>query len=402
MIQWPAVSGHIQPRDATALQLAPCGSGLARELLDCRGGFLWWYLDLVNEKGDGLVLIWSYGLPFLPGYASRSRGGRPQRPATRPSLNISTYRGGTLDFYLLQEFDPHRVHWNARGDGDRWQFGDSSLESIVEEGRRKVAVDLCVDVPMLDVPARIRLCADGPGCRTAGGTHDPDLRVCSPPPEHDWAPLLCNRRARASVTVGRRDFEFEGRLYHDRNGGSHPLQDQGIRSWVWGRIPLPKSELIYYVLDGINGSTQSILLAVGPDGQLRKLADARLRRDAPRRNLGGLTWWPAMTVERKGSPWLTIEHDDIVDSGPFYLRSLPRATDRNGHSTRGVAEVCEPRRIDLAIHRPLVRMRVHQKDRPNSMWLPLFTGPRQGRIHRLLHSLAPPLKAVLPEPHEEP
>ena len=52
------------------LSLTSPDTPLDRTLLDVAGGFAWWYLDLVDERGDGLVLIWSFGLPFLPGYAA--------------------------------------------------------------------------------------------------------------------------------------------------------------------------------------------------------------------------------------------------------------------------------------------------------------------------------------------
>ena len=71
----------------------------------------------------------------------------------------------------------------------------------------------------------------------------------------------------------------------------------------------------------------------------------------------------------------------VVDSGPFYMRYLTRARAGDGEAT-GVAELIRPDRIDLARHRPFVRMRVQQPS-SNSAWLPLFSGPKQGRIRRL-------------------
>ena len=34
-------------------------------LPEAPGGFCWWYVDLVDERGDGAVLIWGFALPFL-------------------------------------------------------------------------------------------------------------------------------------------------------------------------------------------------------------------------------------------------------------------------------------------------------------------------------------------------
>ncbi|HEX2188285.1 MAG TPA: hypothetical protein VHG51_05270, partial [Longimicrobiaceae bacterium] len=80
-------------------------------LLRAPGGFAWWYADLVTPRGDGVVLIWSFGLPFLPGYADASRRGAPQLPADRPSVNVVAYSGGVPTVYLLQEYAAGEASW---------------------------------------------------------------------------------------------------------------------------------------------------------------------------------------------------------------------------------------------------------------------------------------------------
>jgi hypothetical protein len=89
-----------------------------------------------------------------------------------------------------------------------------------------------------------------------------------------------------------------------------------------------------------------------------------------------------------------VHHRDVVDSGPFYMRYITQIRDQTGdqtgdQTTRGVGELCEPGRVDLHRHRPLVRMRVHHLGGDNSIWLPLFTGPKTGRVRRLLGSWLP-------------
>lgn len=368
------------------IHLAQAGSGLSPGLLSEPGGFLWWYLDLVDDDGNGLVVIWSYGLPFLPGYASAARRGTPQKPGDRPSLNVSVYRKGELDFYLLQEFDPKEVQWQADENGDSWRFGRSTLHSTVEGGQRAVTLDLLLDVPTLGEKARIVVESQGPGCCNGNG-HHPGQRTRSESISfHDWTPILCACSGTAVVEVGDSRSRISGRLYHDRNGGSVPLHDLGIDSWIWGRVALEGRDFIYYVLDGEEGEEEALFLTIDHSGAIQRLTNCRLRRDRPKKNLGGLRWWPSMTIEVNGDDWLEIEHQDVVDSGPFYLRSVLRASDHRGGSFRGIAEVCEPDRVDMARHRPLVKMRVHHREELNSMWLPLFVGPRRGRVSRLLRS----------------
>lgn len=371
------------------VELSDPGAGLSPRLLSAPGGFLWWYLDLLDARGDGLTIIWSFGLPFLPGYADAARRGRPQTPRQRPSLNVSMYRDGTLDFYLLQEFDEHEVQWDPTDRGDRWRFGRSHIESLVVDDRRRITMNLHLDVPQFDGIARVELEAAGPGCVDGNECHDPANRRHQPVPEHDWTPLMAACEGRAKAVIGDEETTWCGRIYHDRNGGCVPLHRLGIRNWVWGRIALPDRELIYYDLDAKDDSSQTLLLTIGADGEIRHTKQLQLRRRHSRTNLAGLTWWPSMSIWSEGNRWLELDASDVVDSGPFYLRTMLEATDGDGKTFRGIGEVCEPGRIDLGRHRPLVKMRVHRRRDENSMWLPLFTGPRSGRIRRLVRSMLP-------------
>ena len=50
----------------------------------------------------------------------------------------------------------------------------------------------------------------------------------------------------------------------------------------------------------------------------------------------------------------------------------------------GIGENVVPDRVDSDLLRPLVRMRVHRAEGPNSRWLPLFSGDSDGRWARML------------------
>jgi hypothetical protein len=72
-----------------------------------------------------------------------------------------------------------------------------------------------------------------------------------------------------------------------------------------------------------------------------------------------------------------------VDEGPFYLRFLVDAATRENQRGRGIAEQVAPEQVDRSWQRPFIRMRTHATAAPNSIWLPLFSGPREGRSRRL-------------------
>ena len=89
------------------------------------------------------VLIWAFGLPFLPKYASQSRLGKGPKPIERPSLNVSIYKEGKLDFYLLQEYDPA----DCDATEHHWRFHNSLIlfEQVSERGSLKI--DLNCPIP---------------------------------------------------------------------------------------------------------------------------------------------------------------------------------------------------------------------------------------------------------------
>lgn len=368
---------------------------LPRDLLDAAGGFAWWYLDLLDADGNGLVLIWSFGLPFLPGYASAARSGAAERPGDRPSVNVALYREGVLDCYLLQEYGVDDASWSA--DGCQWEIGDCRFHSRCADGRRLLDVHLDCPVPGTSerLIGEIRL--DAPG-RQAQGAEAADPGV-----DHDWTPLTGPAEGQASLRVGEQRYELRGRAYHDRNGGRVPLHDLDIEHWLWGRVPLPEADLIYYLLWPRGGGEPVCLgITIDADGATTVHRDLEVERIGARRGRAGLAYWDELRLSRGGEPWFHVKHERIVDDGPFYLRFHIRgrlhsaaqpdvshdSDDSDGSDgydgLLGFAEACRPDAVDADLLRPLVRMRVHRLDGGrNSMWLPLFTGPRAGRIGRL-------------------
>jgi hypothetical protein len=371
---------------SSLISLSPPTRRLDRALLEAPGGFLWWYVDLVEPDGNGLVLIWSYGLPFLPGYAQAARDGRAPEPGQRPSVNLSIYKDGALDFYLLQELEPDQAVWSSAE--DTWRFGDCRMRRQIVDDR--VELDIDIDCPIGGADDRLigRIELDGVH-REPCTTHDrlDDGAPAEHLGHHDWTPITGPARGVAELTHGDQRWQIEGRAYHDRNGGSIPQHDLGIDHWIWGRVPLADRELIYYLLwTERDGAPDCFGLSIDDDGRTQLIDDLQVERGRAHRNLGGLRWWPQLEISCAGQPWLSVRHRDVVDSGPFYMRYLTEVTVPGNQPVRGFGELCEPARVDLARHRPLVRMRTHDLGGRNSIWLPLFTGPKTGRVRRLIGS----------------
>ena len=199
------------------------------------GGFVWWYLDIRDSNGNGAVLIWAFGLPFLPKYASQSRLGKGPKPIERPSLNVSIYKEGKLDFYLLQEYDPA----DCDATEHHWRFHNSLIlfEQVSERGILKI--DLNCTIPNTSETLTGHISFEGPLRKGSFGQSDPT---------HQWTPIVVTAEGSVDLNCGDSAYRFTGRGYHDRNAGTHPLHELDIDTWWWGRLAFEQREVIFYAL----------------------------------------------------------------------------------------------------------------------------------------------------------
>ena len=341
------------------LSLSDPRTPLPSDLLDQPGAFLWWYVDVRGEGGDGLVLIWSFGLPFLPDLSGA--------PRSRPSINLATYRRGRPDLYLLQEQDPDRVSWDPQG---RWAFEDSRLWWERDEHRLRLHAELDLEVPGSDDRLAARIELEGARARLEGTPE---------PGEHAWAPLTGVSTAQATLRHGSWSQTLQGSGYHDRNACTRPYAELGVRDWVWGRAALGDRQLIWYLVEG-EGREDRVVM-VEADGRVRDLGRPRVKLPGTRRDLYGLRWAPRIELELDGEH-IEIVQDPPAEHGPFYLRHPVSASGSLGAGT-GWGELVSVDQLHRPWQAPFVRMRVHRR-REDSFWLPLFTGPRAGRLSRLL------------------
>lgn len=343
---------------------------LPRDLLGASGGFLWWYVDVVNAAGDGVVVIWSWGLPFLPGRADAARRGHPAPPRDAPSIHLTAYKAGQpCAYHLLCVED---AHW----DGGRWTFGDAVIETS-DDGAGGCAVrgTLTFPVPGSDQPLRATFQATG---------KRPTYDVPEPAPDaHRWAPMLAPGPAHARLVVGDEVLlDVDGVGYHDRNGCPKPLHGLGLAHWVWGRVSTATRTVIAYLSfpEGDDAPPMLLVVDLAADGTTR-MHRPTLRLATAHRGRFGMPWWDAWHLDLPDGA-LTFRVEPPVDDGPFYLRHLLHA-ELDGEAAVGFAEACRPDRVDRAWMRPLVRMCVQSEGVAGSWWLPLFAGPRRGRWRRL-------------------
>ena len=351
--------------------------------LTAPGAFVWWYCDLVDAQGDGVVLVTFMGLPFLAGYHE----GR-ERPCDRPGLNFVVYRGGKPTFYLLQEHAHAHANVTLLPQEWLWEFGESRLRLEWKGDDVTLTAALDLEVPGSRERCRVALDVTGPASRIAATDGDP---------RHHWCPIAPTATGHVTVDTGSdAGWRLEGRAYLDANMSRVPLSQLGLSSWQWGRIAFPERELIFYAMTPESGGPEEpLVLSVRP-GQPATVDEKTPFTWGPKRHQRyGLTWNESVTLRCPQGHVVCVKVLHVVEKGPFYLRFLIEARcETTGESGRGFAELVDVARIDRPWQRPFVRMRTHRASGPNSAWVPLFNGPRSGRAMRLLRhwfgvSLAP-------------
>lgn len=359
------------------IQLGAIGAPDVTAIAATAGGFIWHYLDLVDESGSGVVLIWALGLPFLPGVAAGERRGDRPVPADEPALAMSVYREGVPIHYLLQRLPPGRVVWDEVG--DRWRLGENRI-TLTEgsDGELELRARLDLEVPGSERRVVGDITLQGPAC---------DLRrrrVGLDRGQHAWAPRLTPGTGRVHLRHGDEALlDLYGRGYLDGNASAEPLWDLGIRRWTWLRVALPDREVVIYSLRPVGeGADRALRVDIDRGGRASVQEGVRVEVEARSRSIWG-PWRPQRLRVHGSGPPLEVQATKVVDDGPFYQRFLIEGSCA-GWRGPGVGEVVLPGRIDTPWLRPLVRMRVAGDPGGDSFWLPLFSGPRKGRLRRLL------------------
>ena len=340
-------------------------------VLDAPGGFAWWYCDLIDAKGDGIVLIAFLGLPFLPGYQLDR-----ERPVDHPGLNFVVYRDGKPAFYLLQEYG--HAETVLQPTAWTWQFGASHLALEWRDSNVTLTGTLDLEVPGTHERCKVSLRVQGPESRIAPAHGDP---------RHVWCPIAPSAEGRVELACGdEAPWSVVGRAYVDANASRVPLGELGLASWQWGRLAFPERELVYYAMTPEGGAAEQPLVLSVPHGGAAARNDVTdLVWEEKRRNFYGLSFHERTTLHDPDGNAVDVTVKHVVEEGPFYLRFLLEAhCAATGERGRGFAELVDVARIDREWQRPFVRMRTHQARGPNSMWIPLFSGPRSGRAMRLL------------------
>ncbi|MDZ7773707.1 MAG: hypothetical protein U5K31_13355 [Balneolaceae bacterium] len=327
------------------------------------GAYEWWYFDAVDpERELRVVAIFYEGNPFSRRYIEAQRSGAA-RSEQFPAVSISVYGGGRTLYCSFTEYGPGEARFGQ--EGAVLQVGRHRVETVMEEGGVRCRLHLCEELPSGDA-------LEGE-LEYRGPAPDPGLFAeAAGEAEHTWNLALPRAGVRGELRLRtplheERRLAFEGRGYHDHNTGAEPMKE-AFRNWYWGRVHFEAGTLVYYVMDDRDaggGRSREQAWLIASDGGSISERFVRVEAEDRQRTLFGLHTARRMVIAGEGAQ-VTVQHEQVLDSGPFYQRFASRAFLRlPGESAvqaqPGIAEYLRPERIHQRLFWPLVNMRIYYR-----------------------------------------
>lgn len=307
------------------------------------GAYEWWYFDARSVDGVWtLACIWFLGNPFSPYYAEAARG-QGGDPFAAPALFFALYKEGRLHAYHFSQFERNGMEAGADVGGPLptcLHFGPNTLS--LANGQWQMALT----------------------DENANGRHlDAALSFTAPPLQaapvqsdlfddtHSWLPAapFCTVSGqiilREAHNPGAETIAFMGTGYHDHNWGRLPF-DAAIQDWYWARAALggTRAAVLYHVRPK-GGKAALTHLLLFENGELRR-HETDCRVTLSRRVLSGLgALYATRLTASAGDLHAEFTLEKRLDSAPFYVRALCRATVREGEREeqgQGIGEYLSP------------------------------------------------------------
>ncbi len=166
---------------------------------------------------------------------------------------------------------------------------------------------------------------------------------------HVWRPFA--PRARISVDIDRKGWQWQGEGYFDANFGTRALEED-FSYWTWGRFPTGNGATCFYDASRLDGSELAAGFQFDADGSARAI-------DLPPKTKMRRSLWAVRRETRADAGATARQVQNMLDA-PFYSRSAVE-TVLNGERTVGVHEALDLVRFRSPLLKPMLAVRVPRR-----------------------------------------
>ncbi len=339
--------------------LGPPDAPVDRARLD-GAGFAWWDAHLVDERGNGVVLWWGFGLPE----ARLHDESAPARAV--PSLSLLILAQGAPAFWLHQRYEPEDAAWEAPA--GRWRFGHTQVEALRDLHSQVVIARIDCALPGTRRRLRGHVEMGGVPRRTSAATERGG---------DEWAPLMGPGEGRAILAVGDgARFHLQGRAYHQRYGRETSFDDDGLV--LTGSALFPEHTRAFQVRVSPSGALEALGASIAVDGRTERIDALEVELE------GGLEHWRSLTLRKGDVPWLQLQRDGVAQSRVLATTSMVKARAPLTLPAPGVVQELDVGALLDARARSRARDFLHLASRPNPLRVRFTTGTLHGRWRRAL------------------
>jgi carotenoid 1,2-hydratase len=343
------------------------------------GAYEWWYFDAEDkESGFSFVLIWFSGFPFSPYYTSHYEKWKELVTADMPLP--SNYSGFSFQLY---ENDREIINFIKEGRGELFESSSSGIGVRFE--KNLFTYDPLRDEYALDVdfsfPARrkaVKATFLFKACRRII-FEKKDTNNDGKVPLHQWLLSVPKADVEGKITIveqpdgAARTISVRAIGYHDHNLGAVPMQEY-ISRWYWGRAFSKRYDLIYYVVFFKNNGYQPLALLVLHDN-LSETVTVHDTLQFHESNFSRGLFSPLHSRDldlHYDDVRLKLQHDTVLDAGPFYLRFASsisiQVEGQTFNGIRGISEFLNPARLQSKFMRFFTRSRIWRDGEPSIMY----------------------------------
>lgn len=319
------------------------------------GSYEWWYFDVMSKEGYSLVVIFYDGNPFSRRYIEKLTSNSETNASHFPAISISLYKDGLPIFYSFEEVTPEEAEFSETQPFGT--IGNNSFEGLRDQNELTYKVILNQKLETGDSLSG-SLIFKSPEKDLSENFHSEEGAHKS---EHCWNLIMPYSTVVCNLTLDgylNEKIEFKGRGYHDHNTGTEPMMDS-FREWYWGRYHMSNNATLIFYLMSVNGEWKKKVWLFDEDGTVKNM-DQKIEMSNKSFNLFGLESARTFHFEGDGIRAF-IQHDQVVDSGPFYQRFNGKVIlSRGGKPEQaiGISEYIFPSRIYSRFFWPLVNMRI--------------------------------------------
>lgn len=329
------------------------------------GSYEWWYFDFMDENsGYSFVVIFFTSFLFSPRYIKKSLSENNFNINDHCAINVCVYRDNKPIDYLLVEYDRHDLKFTESENEYSINIAQNQITYVTTDEGIKVYLNCNVIDPSSGKKIKIK-------CEYIPVVNNLENKILNSETDFPdkWLPIFPKCKVSGKMYLDKssksqrsvKKVNIEGTGYNDKNWSDKPVY-KDIDDWIWGRCHIREYTVILFKIL-YSQKTFSKFLIYKNDKLISDVNDAEFISDF-KKNYWRLQY-PSLLNIKSGENVLTVNNNNLIDNGPFYIRFISDFNLKINSETlngKGIFEIIKPQRLLSKFLHPFINLRIKTKD----------------------------------------